>query len=102
MRSMCLVFEFLLSMTIIFHPNFILNVRSGAVLAVDCVKSQPVWMWDIKDYIGSIPLHALMIPGTHNSGSFDKFESYTDDTILMRYSINQGEDIWLQLMLGVR
>jgi len=56
----------------------------------------------MREYIGSIPLHALMIPGTHNSGSYEKFESYTDDTILTRYSVNQGEDIWNQLMLGVR
>ena len=78
------------------------SVRAGSVLAVDCIKSQPGWMWEMREYIGSIPLHALMIPGTHNSGSYEKFESYTDDTILTRYSVNQGEDIWNQLMLGVR
>ena len=81
---------------------WIAYVRSGSVLAVDCIKSQPVWMYEMKEYIGSIPLHALMIPGTHNAGSWDKFESYTDDTVLMRYSVNQGEDIWNQLLLGIR
>ena len=78
------------------------TVREGRVLAVDCIKSQPVWMSEMKEYIGSIPLHALMIPGTHNSGSWDEFKSYTDDTVLMRFSVNQGEAVWNQLLLGVR
>ena len=77
-------------------------VREGRVLAVDCIKSQPVWMSEMKEYIGSIPLHALMIPGSHNSGSWDEFKSYTDDTVLMRFSVNQGEAIWNQLLLGIR
>ena len=61
-----------------------------------------VWMSEMKEYISSIPLHALMLPGSHNAGSWDQFESYTDDTVLMRYSVNQGEDIWTQLLLGIR
>ena len=101
---------------------WIAYVRAGSVLAVDCIKSQPVsvivtiisdvcyhtaalrqvWMSEMKEYISSIPLHALMLPGSHNAGSWDKFESYTDDTVLMRYSVNQGEDIWTQLLLGIR
>ena len=56
----------------------------------------------MKNDIGSIPLHALMIPGTHNSGAYDKFTSYSDDTILMRYSVNQEENVWAQLVLGIR
>ena len=43
-----------------------------------------------------------MIPGSHNSGSWDEFKSYTDDTVLMRFSVNQGEAVWNQLLLGIR
>ena len=84
------------------HDYWIAYIREDRVLAVDCIKSQPVWMSEMKEYIGSIPLHALMIPGTHNSGSWDEFKSYTDDTVLMRFSVNQGEAVWNQLLLGVR
>ena len=26
----------------------------------------------------------------------------SDDTVLLRYSVNQGEDIWTQLLFGMR
>lgn len=90
LRTMCL------------YNYWIAYVRAGNVLAVNCIKTQPVWMWEMKEHIGSIPLHALMIPGTHNSGAYDKFTAYSDDTVLMRYSVNQGEDVWTQLLFGIR
>ena len=88
--------------TMCLYNYWIAYVRSGKVMAVNCIKTQPVWMWEMKEHIGSIPLHALMIPGTHNAGAYNKFSSYSDDTILMRYSVNQGEDVWTQLLFGIR
>ena len=88
--------------TMCLYNYWIAYIREGDILAVNCIKIQPVWMWEMKDHIGSIPLHALMIPGTHNSGAYDKFTSYTDDTVVTRYSVNQGEDVWLQLLFGMR
>ena len=84
------------------HDYWIAYVRAGRVMAVNCIKTQPTWMWEMKESIGSIPLHAIMLPGTHNAGSYDKFESYADDNVLLRYSVNQGEDIWTQLLYGIR
>ena len=91
-----------LSRTMCLHNYWIAYVRDGNVLAVNCIKIQPVWMWEMKDHIGSMPLHALMIPGTHNAGAYDKFTAYTDDNVVMRYSVNQGEDVWAQLLFGIR
>ena len=88
--------------TMCLYNYWIAYVRAGSVLAVNCIKIQPVWMWEMRDDIDSIPLHGLMIPGTHNSGAYDKFTAYTDDTVVMRYSVNQGEDVWLQLLFGIR
>ena len=90
------------SRTMCLYNYWIAYVRSGEVLAVNCIKTQPTWMWEMKEHIGSIPLHGLMIPGTHNSGAYDKFTSYSDDTILMRYSVNQEEDVSAQLLMGIR
>ena len=68
--------------------------------------------------VGRLQLHSLFIPGSHNAGAYNKFTSYTgeygfqkmwnlkwnvsDDTVLLRYSVNQGEDIWTQLLFGMR
>ena len=84
------------------YNYYIAYVRGDKVLALNCVKTEPGWMWEMREYIRSLPIHALMIPGTHNSGAYDRFTSYSDDTILMRYSVNQEEDIWTQLVMGVR
>jgi len=84
------------------YNYWIAYVRLGRIMAVNCIQTQPQWMLEMEDDIGSIPLHSLMIPGTHNSGAYERFNSYSDDTILMRYSVNQEEDIWTQLLFGIR
>ena len=37
---------------------------------MNCLLIRPRWMWEERDVIGNIPLNNLMIPGTHNSGSY--------------------------------
>ena len=68
----------------------------------NCINLRPHWMWEEKSRIGEIPLHALMIPGSHNSGSYKVMDSGSSYNFLNRYSINQGEDVWQQLLYGVR
>lgn len=43
----------------------------------------------------------LMIPGTHNTGTYAAFNKF-DDTIFNRYLITQEEDVWNQLVYGIR
>lgn len=88
--------------TMCLYSYWVAYIRSGSVLSINCIKIQPQWMWNMKKVIGSMPLHSLMIPGTHNSGAYDSLNSFSDDNVLMRYSVNQDEDIWTQLLLGVR
>ena len=40
-------------------------------LKANCIRVRPQWMYEDRHIIGDIPLHALMIPGTHNSGAYD-------------------------------
>lgn len=88
--------------TMCLYSYWVAYIRSGRVLSINCIKIQPQWMWNMKNVIGSMPLHSLMIPGTHNSGAYDSLTSFTDDNVLMRYSVNQDEDVWTQLLMGVR
>lgn len=55
-----------------------------------------------RDSLGSVPLHDLFIPGTHNSGSYRPYQGQTSDTVFMRYLICQDEDIYSQLVYGTR
>ncbi len=44
----------------------------------------------------------LMIPGTHNSGAIQTFRGYFAHNIVKRFSVNQEENIWTQLIMGIR
>ena len=35
------------------------------------MRLRPQWMYEDRHIIGDMPLHSLMIPGTHNSGAYD-------------------------------
>ena len=47
-------------------------------------------------------LFQLMIPGTHDSGATKEFKGYFAHNIANRYSIDQEESIWNQLVMGIR
>jgi len=91
--------------TMCLYNYYIAYVREGTILKFNCIKIQPRWVEDMKEDgidVGRLQLHSLFIPGSHNAGAYNKFTSYTDDTVLLRYSVNQGEDIWTQLLFGMR
>ena len=50
--------------------NRIGYVRNNRTLKANCLKLRPRWMWRERGAIGDIPLHALMIPGSHNAGAY--------------------------------
>ena len=45
-------------------------MRNNRTLKANCLKLRPRWMWRERGAIGDIPLHALMIPGSHNAGAY--------------------------------
>lgn len=71
-------------------------------VAVECLKIRPTWMWDSRKLIGGFSLSQLMIPGTHNSGSYQDYRGKRSETLMTRYKICQDEDIWNQLIYGIR
>jgi len=72
-------------------------------MKVNCMRLRPNWMYEDRHIIGDMPLHSLMIPGTHNAGAYDANVGPSDALNLIRkFSINQDEDIWNQLLYGIR
>ena len=51
---------------------------------MNCLLIRPRWMWEERDVIGNVPLHSLMLPGTHNSGSFIPNGSRVRENIIDR------------------
>jgi len=81
---------------------WIAYIRNGATIASNCLKMQPSWMWQNRQVLGSMPINAMFLPGTHNSGSQRPYVGHQSDTVFMRYLICQDEDIWNQLAYGIR
>ena len=51
--------------------------------------------------IGDRRLTELMIAGTHNSASYDRF-SHKDNNLYTKYSLCQDENVFNQLVFGIR
>lgn len=77
-------------------------IRTGATIAVDCLKIQPNWMWEIRSEIASLKYRELMIPGSHDAGSYAYYKGKESDNIFTRWVITQEENFWEQLMYGMR
>lgn len=54
-----------------------------------------------RKQIGRLPIASLMIPGTHNSGSY-KHDVLTRRDAYQRYLFTQDRDVWTQLVHGIR
>jgi len=82
---------------------WIVYIRDARTLKANCIRVRPQWMFEDRHIVGDIPLHALMIPGTHNSGAYDVNFGRSDSlNIMKKFSINQDEDVWSQLLYGIR
>ena len=78
-------------------------VNGGSVpLLTNCFRKYPTWMNDLKDIIGDIPLHSLMIPGTHDAGAIQEYDPVASDPLNVRYSVCQEEQLYRQFVHGVR
>lgn len=56
------------------------------VLASKCLKVQPTWMHDLEGEIKNTPLHSLMIPGTHNAGSWRYYDGGPSEGAIVEYT----------------
>lgn len=82
--------------------NFwIAYVQNEEILSTNCMRARPNWMYQARSVIGNLSLMDLMIPGTHNAGTYAAFDE-NDDTLLNKYLITQEENIWHQLAYGIR
>ncbi|XP_023220953.1 PI-PLC X domain-containing protein 1-like isoform X2 [Centruroides sculpturatus] len=82
---------------------YIAYITDDKITHLNCLKTRPRWMNKNRKYISNLSLTELMIPGTHDSGSYATFP-YDDGivTIISRYVYAQEERIFNQLTYGIR
>lgn len=61
-------------------------------VTTNCIRIYPNWMEELKGIIGEKPLTRIMIPGTHDTGSWKVYEGRPDDyNLAIKYSITYVE-----------
>ncbi|KAG1657828.1 Heparan-alpha-glucosaminide N-acetyltransferase [Nymphon striatum] len=78
---------------------WIAYVRNSSTVATNCLKTNPNWMNTSKAVIGDVYLRKVMIPGSHNSGSYS---TKVSKSIISRFLITQDMSIFNQLIFGIR
>nr|XP_023026209.1 uncharacterized protein LOC111514202 [Leptinotarsa decemlineata] len=78
-------------------PFWIASVKGNVTIDSRCLAIQPTWMSDNRESIGDLKISSMLIPGTHNSGSFAGVVAFLED-----YVLNQDRSVWTQLAFGIR
>ncbi|CAL1261986.1 unnamed protein product [Larinioides sclopetarius] len=76
-------------------------INLNKLVAKSCIRARPRWMYEMKDVIGNRTLKDLMIPGTHNAGSYEPYRPERN-TAKIRYQMCHDEDVFNQLVYGNR
>ncbi|KAG8199710.1 hypothetical protein JTE90_022159 [Oedothorax gibbosus] len=69
------------------------------ILSASCLRIRPFWMSESERYISNLQLGEVMIPGSHDSGSFD---FHREIAPVSKYKYAQEEPIFNQLVYGLR
>lgn len=69
-----------------FWVAYLRRDSDNPVVTSDCLSIHPTWMNDLKNEISNVPLSSLMIPGTHNAGSWIHYQGWPSENPLIRYT----------------
>lgn len=61
------------------------------------------WIWVFfRLSLGELSITSLFIPGTHNSACYLRGNSLSQRDTIGRYLLTQDQDVWSQLVYGIR
>lgn len=64
-------------------------LRNGRIRLTNCMRTQPRWMAERRDILGSLPMSKVFLPGTHDSASYFIHERAHSENFVERYVITQ-------------
>ncbi|EZA49390.1 PI-PLC X domain-containing protein 1 [Ooceraea biroi] len=77
-------------------------LRNSTIRLTNCLRTQPRWMAERRDILGSLPMSRVFLPGTHDSASYAIHERANFENFVERYVITQDVDVLAQLIYGIR
>jgi hypothetical protein len=81
---------------------WIYHMEGQRVLTGNCIRAYPFWMRDNLGDIEDKALRELMLPGTHNAGSYEVGYKSGTGARLKKYTLCQDESVFNQLVYGIR
>ncbi|OQR70846.1 hypothetical protein BIW11_04081 [Tropilaelaps mercedesae] len=72
------------------------------IVELDCFRGFPFWMYESREHLRKVEVRRAFIPGTHNSGTYDYYESGTVHSRVTQYVECQDESVFNQLFYGAR
>lgn len=82
--------------------HIVLWNEEDGIKAQNCLKSHPYWMRDNYGHIKDKAIKDIMIPGSHNAGSYEIGYSLDTRSIIKKYVICHDESVFNQLAYGIR
>ncbi|XP_075227325.1 PI-PLC X domain-containing protein 1 [Lycorma delicatula] len=83
-------------------PLWIGAYQGDNLVHIQCIRIHPTWMFDNRLSLGELSLTSLFIPGTHNSACHRRGDSLSQRDTIGRFLLTQDQDIWSQLVYGIR
>jgi hypothetical protein len=64
-------------------------ISGDSILASSCLQTEPTWMNDMVGELFPLLLRQIFLPGTHDTGSYEEYNSSTEDSLITKYTITQ-------------
>ncbi|KAK0077429.1 hypothetical protein PV325_003964, partial [Microctonus aethiopoides] len=74
-------------------------IRNGTIRKTNCLSTHPDWMYQRRKMLEKVSLSSIIIPGTHNSGSYLKNPPVS---LIEKFTATQDGSIFDQLIMGAR
>lgn len=76
--------------------------QDGTLVGCGCIRAQPHWMSNLASRIGGVKLREVFLPGTHDSGAYERYNGTISNNPATKYAVTQDENLYNQLAMGIR
>ena len=76
--------------------------ESEPMIAKNCIHGNPFWMKENFDHLSDRSIKDIMIPGSHNAGSYEIGYRPDARSLMKKYVMCHDESVFNQLAYGIR
>lgn len=65
------------------------SADNSTVVASSCLQTEPTWMSDLEAELSPLLLRQIFLPGTHDTGAYEEYNSSSESNLIVKYTITQ-------------